>query len=121
LLSLRILLDIRRNKGISGDTYSSVAAFGAAGSAGRWFFESITVPSAIAATTAISAGRASIFLRPCLIYIEGSALKFTPVKFRDCAIRFAADGHFDKPEASGLPGVTVGHEIDALDRPVRLK
>ena len=61
------------------------------------------------------------FTRLRLIHREGTAFELFAVEPLDGRFGCLALGHFDKPEAFGAPGVTVGNDIDLVHSTILLK
>src|ERR1039457_2795653 len=80
-----------------------------------------TTAPAPAAAPAAATGKSTIRLRTGFIDVQRSAVELPAIQFRDSAIRFRVCGHFDKSEPSGLAGIPVGDDVDALDGAIRFK
>jgi hypothetical protein len=77
----------------------------------------------LAAATAIAAVSAApaVFLRPGLVHIERSAIHLVAVETGNGLYALAVIAHFHECEASGLPRIAIGYDIDTVNRAVRLK
>jgi len=78
------------------------------------------LPAAIAAPAApaapvSTAARPAIRLRARLIDVQRSTVEVSTVESADCGVTFRVNTHFDEGEASGLPGVAIRHDIDAIN------
>jgi hypothetical protein len=70
---------------------------------------------------AVSTAAPALFLRPGFIYGERSAIEFLAVERDNGPLAFAVIGHFHESKASGLSGIAVGYDADAIHRAVRFK
>ena len=84
---------------------------------------SFNLPAAVTAPAAAvpTATRSALGLRTGFVDVQGSAVEVPTVESADCGISFRIDAHFNKGEASGLPGVAIRHNIDAIDGAIRIK
>jgi len=74
--------------------------------------------------TGLPAGAAELtarFTRLGFVDREGTAFELFAVEPLDGGFGRYAVGHFDKPEAFGAPGVTVGNHIDLVHSTILLK
>jgi len=71
------------------------------------------------AATAISAATRSF--RTSFIDVQRSAVQVCAIQAVDCILRFGIDCHFDECEASWLPGIPVGNNVNAIYGSVRLE
>jgi len=83
------------------------------------------VPSEVLVTvaTALSAAAtaATVFLGTRFVDVQRAAIQVAAVEFADGTIAFGVVAHFDKAKTSGLPGIAVGDDADAIDLAVRFK
>jgi hypothetical protein len=82
----------------------------------------VTVSPAAAAaaiTTATTTG--SLGLGTSFVDVQRSAVQVFTIQTVDCRDPFGIDAHFDEGEATGLTGITVRHNVHAVDSAVRLE
>ncbi len=71
---------------------------------------------ATAATTGCT-----LSFRSGFVNVQRSAVEFAAVQFRNGAIRIRVHAHFDKSKSSGLAGIPVGYDVNAVDGTIRLE
>jgi hypothetical protein len=81
------------------------------------------LPAAIAASAlpVPAAARTALGLRTGFVDVQRSSIEVFTVESIDCGIPFGIDAHFDEGESSGLAGVAIRHDIDALNGSIRIK
>jgi hypothetical protein len=82
------------------------------------------LPAIVAAATAAAtttASKTAFRLGTRFVYVERPAVQLSSIQFSDCTIRFRVGAHFDKSESTGLPGIPVRDDVNALDCSVRLE
>jgi hypothetical protein len=83
------------------------------------------LPATLARSAAIlpvpTAAGSALRFRACFVDVQSTAVEVCSVESVDSGIAFRIDAHFHEGKASGLPGVAVRHEIDAVDRAVGFK
>jgi hypothetical protein len=72
----------------------------------------VVVASAVAVSTA---GRSAFRFRTGFIDVERPAVEVSTVQSADGGVSFGIDAHFDEREASGLSGVAIRDDVDALN------
>jgi hypothetical protein len=96
-----------------GNLVTASAAAAAAATA------SATATAAASAVT--TAAAATLRLGARFVHVEGSAPNFLPVDGVDCTLTLRVIRHFDEGEASGLSGVTIRNDVDAIHTAMLLK
>jgi hypothetical protein len=74
-----------------------------------------------ATVTASAATRAALRFRTGFVHVQRSTVEIPTVEAADRGITFGIDAHFDKGESARLPGIAIGHDVDALDGAIRIK
>jgi hypothetical protein len=79
--------------------------------------EPATVATSASITATASAKRA-LFPRAGFVDIQRPAIQLAAVESFDCIFSFTGIRHFDEPEATGLTGLAIPDDTDALHRTV---
>jgi hypothetical protein len=82
---------------------------------------SATAATVSTAAAAIATAESTLRLGTRFVDIESPAIEFPAVQTIDCGVRFRIDAHLDEGEATGLPGIAVGDDVDTVDGAVRIE
>ena len=79
------------------------------------------VLSRAAAVPAEPTAARATFLWPGFVNIEHATIEFAAIESRNCALSFSIIAHLYKSKAPGPAGFAVGHEVYAVNSPMRLE
>src|ERR1017187_3343772 len=72
-------------------------------------------------TAAATAAARTVGLGAGFVDVQRAAIQFAAVDGGNCLFGFCIVGHFHKPKASGLSGVTIGTDVDTVYGAVSFK
>jgi hypothetical protein len=79
------------------------------------------LPTVVTACAATTTAAGAFGFGTGFIDVQRSAVEFAAIQFRNGAIRIGIRAHFNKSESSGLTGITIGDDANAIDGTVRLE
>ncbi len=77
--------------------------------------------TAVSSTTTTASATTALHLRTGFVDVERAAAHLGAVQSGDSFVAFFRVSHFHETESAGTPRITIGHDADPVDLPMRLE